>query len=129
MPQNPSDNIHNVKNVDIQILIGNIIDQNCDAIVNAANIYLQNGSGVCGAIFSGAGSRLKEACDEQIHALGRNLDVTEAVVTEGFDLSHQCCDLIHIVMCCRDGLLWLKACLLSPSVLHLAFGAVHGVRE
>lgn len=72
--------------VAISFKVGNIAKESCDAIVNAANIYLQNGSGVCGAIFSGAGSRLKEACDEQIRVLGRNLDVSEAVVTEGFDL-------------------------------------------
>ncbi len=73
--------------VAISFKVGNIAKESCHAIVNAANIYLQNGSGVCGAIFSGAGSRLKVACDEQIRALGRNLDVSEAVVTEGFDLS------------------------------------------
>lgn len=78
---------YNFSNTRVYILIGNIVDQECDAIVNSANVYLQKGSGVCGAIFQGAGSELKSVCDEKIRLLGRNLTVSEAVVTAGFNLS------------------------------------------
>jgi O-acetyl-ADP-ribose deacetylase (regulator of RNase III) len=75
-----------ISGVDIHILIDDIVHQECDAIVNAANIYLQNGSGVCGAIFNGAGPQLKEACDEKLRILGRNLHPGESVVTPGYNI-------------------------------------------
>ena len=53
-----------------------------DAIVNAANEYLKQGGGVCGAIFAAAGARrLQEACDKIGH-----VDTGSAVITPGFDL-------------------------------------------
>lgn len=79
----------------IQLLLGNIVDLSCDAIVNTANVYLQNGSGVCGAIFHGAGSALKAECEKHIRNLGRNLLPSEAVVTQGFDLPAK--HIIHSV--------------------------------
>ena len=54
-----------------------------DAIVNAANIELLEGGGVCGAIFKAAGTRqLQEACDEL-----SPIDIGEAIITQGFNLS------------------------------------------
>lgn len=84
--QNQSTSTYSFSNIHVHILIGNIVDQECDAIVNSANIYLQKGSGVCGTIFQGAGLELKSACDEHILKLGRNLYVGEAVITSGFNL-------------------------------------------
>lgn len=53
-----------------------------DAIVNAANSRLQNGGGVCGAIFQAAGaSELQAACNK----IGR-CDTGSAVITPGFNL-------------------------------------------
>jgi len=72
--------------VSICVRVGDITKESCDAIVNSANIYLQKGSGVCGAIFAAAGSRLKDACEVQAQKYGGKLGVGEAVVTEGFNL-------------------------------------------
>lgn len=72
--------------VTICIRVGDITKESCDAIVNSANVYLQKGSGVCGAIFDGAGPQLKLACEVQAQKYGGKLDVGEAVVTEGFNL-------------------------------------------
>ena len=36
-------------------VVGDITEQDVDVVVNAANPYLANGSGVCGAIFEAAG--------------------------------------------------------------------------
>ena len=72
--------------VTICIRVGDITKESCDAIVNSANVYLQKGSGVCGAVFDGAGPQLKLACEVQAQIYGGKLDVGEAVVTEGFSL-------------------------------------------
>lgn len=62
-----------------------------DAIVNAANSALQEGGGVCGAIFRKAGEdELQEACDKIGHC-----DTGSAVITPAFG-----CDakfIIHAV--------------------------------
>ena len=53
-----------------------------DAIVNAANSKLIAGCGVCGAIFSAAGTdELQRECDKKGHC-----KIGEAVITKGYKL-------------------------------------------
>ncbi|MDR1978680.1 MAG: macro domain-containing protein [Synergistaceae bacterium] len=64
------------------IIRDDITKMTVDAIVNAANTALQQGGGVCGAIFSAAGAReLQTECD----ALAP-IATGEAVITSGFKL-------------------------------------------
>lgn len=57
-----------------------ITDFEVDAIVNAANSDLWEGSGVCGAVFKAAGSKeLTAACNKYGHC-----DTGKAVITPGF---------------------------------------------
>ena len=75
----------------ISIRKTSITDLAADAIVNAANEWLQAGGGVCGAIFRAAGyHRLQEACDRIGHC-----DTGSAVITPGFDLKAKY--IIHAV--------------------------------
>ena len=68
-----------------------ITDLDVDAVVNAANSQLLEGGGVCGAIFSEAGSyELTEACNE----IGE-CPTGSAVITPGFDLKAKY--IIHAV--------------------------------
>jgi O-acetyl-ADP-ribose deacetylase (regulator of RNase III) len=69
---------------------GDITTLEVDAVVNAANGALARGSGVCGAIFRGAGPELDVACQ----AIGR-CDTGDAVATPAFDLP--CRWVIHAV--------------------------------
>ena len=59
------------------------LDQNVDAVVNAANRYLASGGGICGAIFNKAGhSSLTDACSK-IKTL---LNDGDAVITPAFNI-------------------------------------------
>lgn len=65
----------------IEIRKISITELHVDAIVNAANDGLGEGTGVCGAIFDAAGnSLLKKACDEIGHC-----DTGSAVITPEFN--------------------------------------------
>lgn len=75
-----------IAGLSINFIVGDIAKQECDGVVNAANIYLRSGSGVCGALFAGAGFQLQPSCDGVIEKMGRNLDTSEAVITPGFNL-------------------------------------------
>lgn len=68
--------------INIEVKQIDITELNVDAIVNAANSQLQEGGGVCGAIFRKAGSiELTNACSE----IG-GCETGNAVITPGFDL-------------------------------------------
>jgi len=64
------------------IVYNDITKMKVDAIVNAANVNLQMGGGVCGAIFRAAGAaQLQAACDKLAP-----IKTGEAVITPGFAL-------------------------------------------
>ncbi len=66
----------------LTIIRNDITKVYADAIVNAANPQLEQGGGVCGAIFKAAGAdKLKAAC-KRIGVC----KIGEAVITDGFDL-------------------------------------------
>jgi hypothetical protein len=61
---------------------GDITQMQVDAVVNAANRELQQGGGVCGAIFNGAGaSSMQKACDELAP-----VEIGEVAITLAFKL-------------------------------------------
>ncbi|MCL2160801.1 MAG: macro domain-containing protein [Betaproteobacteria bacterium] len=66
----------------LHVLRNDITKMQVDAIVNAANINLRMGGGVCGAIFNAAGAeKLQTACDGLAP-----IQTGEAVITKGFSL-------------------------------------------
>lgn len=69
----------------IKLLKGSCADQTADVVVNAANRYLQAGSGICGAIFKKAGYvKLGAACSEY----NTPLKDGDAVITPSFGLDN-----------------------------------------
>lgn len=65
----------------VEIICADITTLEVDAIVNAANVLLRQGSGVSKAIFKKAGRRLKRACNK----IGF-IRPGDAVITPGFKL-------------------------------------------
>ena len=71
----------------ITAVIGSIIDQKVDAIVNAANPHLSAGGGVCGAIFEAAGkSDLEAKCALFTWDQPDGLPVGDAIATDSCNL-------------------------------------------
>ncbi len=66
---------------DIALIIGDITEARCDAIVNAANETLEGGGGVDGAIHHAAGPALLAACLEIPELDGVRCPVGEARIT------------------------------------------------
>jgi O-acetyl-ADP-ribose deacetylase (regulator of RNase III) len=74
----------------IIVVTGDITDEDCDVIVNAANEALAEGGGVCGAIHRAAGPGLARECARIGHC-----PTGEAVMTAAYDLP--CRRVIHAV--------------------------------
>jgi O-acetyl-ADP-ribose deacetylase (regulator of RNase III) len=74
----------------IVVVTGDITDEDCDVIVNAANEALAPGGGVCGAIHRAAGPHLAREC-----ARVGFCPTGEAVMTRAYDLP--CRRVIHAV--------------------------------
>ncbi len=69
----------------IKLIKASCVEQEVDAIVNAANRDLQAGAGICGAIFSKAGYReLQEACDKY----KRPLKDGEVAITPAYNIKN-----------------------------------------
>ena len=69
----------------VKLVNGSSVEQNVDAIVNAANKYLAAGSGVCGAIFAKAGyDELTNACN----MINTPLSDGDAVITPAFGITN-----------------------------------------
>jgi O-acetyl-ADP-ribose deacetylase (regulator of RNase III) len=70
-----------INNTVLELRLCDITDMDTDAVVNAANVALQLGGGVAGAIRRKGGPRIQEECNK----IG-GTNVGEAVVTTGGDL-------------------------------------------
>lgn len=108
----------------LELIQGDIVVQDVDAIVNAANEGLAEGSGVCGAIFKAAGSYdLAKACRPQAPC-----PTGEARITDGFGkLKNR--RIIHAVgpVYNRDNLQESARLLASAYRSSLALAAEHGL--
>jgi len=74
----------------VEVINGSVLRQDVDAIVNAANKDIANGSGITGAIFDAAGPRELEAEIKQKYP--RGTPTGTAVITEGHKLGKK---IIH----------------------------------
>ncbi len=72
----------------VKVKVGDITQENVDAIVNAANSTLLGGGGVDGAIHRAGGKKILEECREIRHTKYPNgLPTGEAVLTSGGNLT------------------------------------------
>ncbi len=67
----------------IEIVLGSVLDQDVDAIVNAANTAMRGGGGVDGAIHKAAGRQLM---NELIRVAPHGAKTGTAVITKGYAL-------------------------------------------
>ncbi len=70
------------KGVKIQIVQGDLTEENVDAIVNAANSHLMHGGGVAGAIVRKGGYEIQKESDEYVRKNGP-VKTGNAAVTSG----------------------------------------------
>jgi len=104
----------------VELVQGDIVNQNVDAIVNAANSSLLGGAGVDGAIHRAAGPQLLAEC----RALGR-CPIGEARITKGYLLTAR--HVIHAVGPVYHGRAQDAGLLASAYRNSLALAAQHGI--
>ena len=97
----------------LELVIGDITDENTDAIVNAANSGLLGGGGVDGAIHDAAGPGLLAEC-KRIREQRGPLPPGQAVTTSGADLKARY--VIHTV-----GPLWQGGKVNEPQILESCY--------
>lgn len=76
------------------VTLGSIVDEDVDAIVNAANSRLEHGGGVAALIANAAGQDLRNASRERVRSEGE-VPVGGAVTTTAGELPHR--GVIHAV--------------------------------
>ncbi len=76
---------HQIENTTIRLVQGDIVEQQVDAVVNAANSTLMGGGGVDGAIHRAGGPAILAACKEIIAEIEK-LETGKAVITTGGEL-------------------------------------------
>ncbi len=74
------------ENVDVTVLIGNIVNFPCTAVVNAANSYMLHNVGVAAAIQHKAWKKLENDCRSTINTKGP-VKVTENIITLAYKMS------------------------------------------
>ncbi|MGI6235424.1 MAG: macro domain-containing protein [Christensenellales bacterium] len=108
----------------LSIITGDLTQVRADALVNAANTWLSEGGGVCGALFQKAGREQMRAACQQI---GR-CEVGQAVITPAFDLPARY--VIHAVgPMYQDGRQGEEAQLESAYRSALSLAGKHGLRS
>ncbi|MGL4873388.1 MAG: macro domain-containing protein [Clostridium sp.] len=74
----------------VEIILGDITECNCEAIVNSAHPTLLAGSGLCGVIHRKAGRELERECLNY-----GGCEIGKAIVTKGYNLKNKY--VIHTV--------------------------------
>ena len=80
----------------IEVVQGDITNLEADAIVNAANIHMQMGGGVCGAIYRAAGSALLSGHIESVYGEQLPVMVGQVIDTPSFNLYPQVDRILHV---------------------------------
>ena len=72
-----------INHTELQVMRGSVLDQDAEAIVNAANTEMRGGGALDGAIHRAAGPQMM---DELIEAAPDGAETAEVIVTRGHDL-------------------------------------------
>lgn len=85
-----------LRSTKIILLTGSLLDEKCEVIVNAANVHLTAGGGICGAFHQAAGNEIFEECQEILKRQKRTaIETGEAVMTSAGQLLHRVKAVIH----------------------------------
>lgn len=82
----------------IKLLTGSLTNDTSEAIVNAANVRLESGWGVCGVIFNDAGAGVFKECEEILNRRQiKSIKTGEAVLTSAGKLASKIKAIVHAV--------------------------------